>query len=75
MLWHGESVPPEFLAAAAAAGDRGGTEAGSEESDGFFALMADRKGKELGIAAAAAVAVAAVVSVVVVGFGRRDSRW
>lgn len=80
VLWHGDTVPPGLLAAAAApVGDGGGggiEAAGSGESGGFFARMADRKGKkELGVAAAVAVAVAAVVPAVVSGFGRRGSRW
>lgn len=75
VLWHGETVPAELLAAAAPVGEGGGIDAGSEKSGGFFARLAHRRGKELGVAAAAALAVAAAVPVAIAGFGRRGSRW
>lgn len=75
VLWHGGTVPPEFLAPAAAERDGSGIEAGVEESGGFAARLAHTDKKRLRIAAAAVLAVVAVVPVVVAGLRRRGSRW
>lgn len=78
VLWHGETVPPEFEEAAAAAASEL-REGGNCEGSGWVStLLASRNGKRMGIAAAAAVvavAVAAVVPAVFSGSGRRGSRW
>lgn len=80
VLWHGETVPLEFVeAAAAAAAASELREGGDCEGSGWVsALLASRNGKRVGIAAAAAVvvvAVAAVIPAVFAGSGRKGSRW